>query len=419
MDASPLKLIPISGYGGGRFQVPGGKKAGGFGLESVLIHRRIMLSSGFQIFRQGSAAVSQTIQAALQQAEAFLRVGKTAEVRQIAAWVAAKVGLGNPLEAVEAMRRAALLDPTSAEVALSHSRALAAAGLFDAAIAVLDDLIEAGHGNDAVVAWRGKLVSTPCFPGLQGAHAPERQVYMSAVVHMLGGTGLPVSILEVGTFMGASMVTWARAIEHFAGGIGEICCVDPWESADLSQYGEGMAADLQCGVAYRVFLNALAFVPEGIKVTERRGFSDQVLPSLAGRTFDIIYIDGCHLHPEVLHDLQACDTLLAEGGYLCGDDLEVQLHETDAAFVAAHARADFAQDPRSGEGFHPGVTLGVGTFLGPVSVYGGFWVVRKTKDGYRPVEMTGKGLLPYHWPQDFIDRAARAVREAGWLSEVL
>ena len=322
--------------------------------------------------------------------------------------------------AVEALRRAAALQPDSADIAVVLSRALAFLGMVGEAIAVADAQIAAGHGSPPLVQWRDALESGPLFPNLQGSHAPERQVYMSAAVHLLGAIDRPVSILEIGTFMGASMVTWARAIERFAGGIGEICCLDPWEGADASQYGTAMSADLQGGTAHRVFRNAARFVPAGITVTELRGFSAEILPTLAGRSFDIIYVDGCHLHPEVLQDLEASDRLLAEGGFMCGDDLELQLHETDSAWVEANGRSDFPADPATGRGFHPGVTLGVGTFFGPVSAFNGFWIMQKTAEGYRPVRMQGaRGLLPYHWPKDFVDLARAAVLKDELLDEVL
>lgn len=316
-------------------------------------------------------------------------------------------------------RRTIELAPDRLDGYLGLCDAMLASGWFEEAMSALDQALARGAGTPAVADLRRRLETRPCFPGLQGIHAPERQVYMSAAVDMLGASGRPVRILEIGTFMGASMITWARAIERLAGGSGEICCLDPWEDADSGQYGTTMAADLKSGAAYRIFRNAVRFIPPGVTVTELRGFSDRLLPTLAGQTFDIIYVDGCHLHPEVLHDLRACDGLLAQGGFMCGDDLEVQLHETDAAFAEAHARNDFMTEPKSGKFFHPGVTLGVGTFFGPVSVFGGFWIMQKTAGGYGPVQMRGRGLLPYHWPEDYVEKARQRVLGDGLLDEVL
>ncbi|WP_173983079.1 class I SAM-dependent methyltransferase [Magnetospirillum sp. SS-4] len=294
------------------------------------------------------------------------------------------------------------------------------AAMFPQAKRLIDEARSSGVDHPAFDDYKEAVDSAPVFFGFQGTHAPERQVYMSAAVHMLGTAGRPISILEIGTYMGASMITWARAIERFSGGIGEIYCLDPWDGADSAQYDDHMAEDIQSGLAYRVFQNATRFVGDGIKVTELRGFSDDILPTLAGMTFDIIYVDGCHLHPEVLNDLRSADALLSIGGFMCGDDLEVQLHELDRELVEANARNDFVLvDGGGGLGFHPGVTLGVGTFFGPVSAFGGFWIMRKTAEGYRPVQMRGKGLLPYHWPQEFVEQARRAVVDAGLLHEIL
>ncbi|MEZ5805251.1 MAG: class I SAM-dependent methyltransferase [Rhizobiaceae bacterium] len=57
-----------------------------------------------------------------------------------------------------------------------------------------------------------------------------------------------------------------------------------------------------------------------------KGLSHDVLPTLAGRTFDAIYIDGGHTADEVYSDAVMCWPLLKVGGVVCFDDYEWRLH---------------------------------------------------------------------------------------------
>lgn len=330
--------------------------------------------------------------------------------------------LGKPEAALPHLKVALENWPSQVKCWWSYIHTMKDLGLFDEARSFVRSSASVIPDDPDIRQLITDLETSPHFPNLQGIHAPERQIYMSALVHRLGDGDTPLSILEVGTFMGASMFTWAKAVELLTNRRAEIICVDPWEAADLGQYDDHMRKGLKDGIAHRVFLNTARMVSGRIKVTEMRGMSFDVLPRLAGRTFDIIYIDGCHLYPEVYQDIQACDGLLAEGGFICGDDLEAQLHEVDAeaAKAKANARIDYTQDPISGRHFHPGVTLGVGQFFGTVSVYRGFWVMRKTSKGYEPVSMKGgRGLLPYHWPKEYQDRAMAGIREDNLLAEAI
>ncbi len=98
---------------------------------------------------------------------------------------------------------------------------------------------------------------------------------------------------------------------------------------------------------------------------------------------------------------------------MCGDDLEAQLHEVDPVAAEANARKDFVTDPKTRKNFHPGVTLGVSQFFGTVSAYRGFWIMRKSGNQYRPVVMSGKCLIPHHWPESYRELAEERILEDG------
>lgn len=327
-----------------------------------------------------------------------------------------------PAQALPYLQVAVAAEPDNIEYHLSVCGALIQLGYMDDALAMARDVLARLGDNPRVRDFILKNETMPWFPAFQGAHAPARQVYMSALIGKLRPLGRPLALLEVGSFMGASLMTWAKSVERLTRHKAEIVCIDPWEGADMAQYDYAGSIDpyLADGTAHRVFRNNLKFMPDRVTVTELRGLSQDVLPRLNGRLFDLIYLDGCHLYPEVLEDLRACDGLLAEGGFICGDDLEQQLHEVDADFAMANARTDAVIPPGRDMLFHPGVTLGVGQFFGPVSAYRGFWVMRKTMGGYQPVSMAGAaGIMPHHWPEEYHEIIRKAVAEDGLLAEIL
>ena len=56
------------------------------------------------------------------------------------------------------------------------------------------------------------------------------------------------------------------------------------------------------------------------------------------------------------------------------------LHEVDGDFARAQTTADWLVDAKSGQGYHPGVTVAVAEGFGQVSSYGGYWLMRRVGD---------------------------------------
>ena len=78
--------------------------------------------------------------------------------------------------------------------------------------------------------------------------------------------------------------------------------------------------------------------------------------------------------------------MVVSGGFLCGDDLEMQLHEVDAKATLENRENDFILDKRTGKLFHPGVACAVDDFFsGRVTSYSGFWIMQKTNSGWKGV----------------------------------
>ncbi len=350
---------------------------------------------------------------------------------------------GDPAAAVTVYRRLLAADPSNPELLNGRAAALIDLGEYAAAEADLAKAIPAApqvavaHINLAIAcfmlgrmtrasesaarafelapdrrdyrdSWQA-LKSLPFFGvglGLQGTHAPERQVFMSAVVDFLKDCAPQLAILEIGSYMGASLLTWGNAIERLHGGTATITCVDPWGLGDTApQYDEAMAAALVSNQAYEVFMHNASLVNERVTVRHIRDLSEGALPPLGDGTFDIVYIDGCHYFREALFDMQEGRRLVKDGGILCGDDLELQAGECGLENARQHAREDYIRDPVSGRYFHPGVTLAVHETFGEVSSFSGFWAMRKQGVTFSRVSLaSARGVAPPHWPDQSLAR---------------
>lgn len=258
----------------------------------------------------------------------------------------------------------------------------------------------------------------PYFAGeTQGVQGNAmRHPFMAASVSLLGTLGRRVRLLEVGSYAGFSALTWAEAITKFCPDGGDILCIDPWvgyydekvlalaQSKGTSQQGLiAMSDDRHMDFVYDLFRHNISYANRGkVAVRHIRGSGVETFPYLRERHFDLVYIDGRHLYDDVLADLKGAENLVAPGGYLCGDDLEAQLHEVDRDAARANADRHSLTDAKSGTLYHPGVTLAVADYFGgPVSNYHGYWIMRRSDDGksYSPVELRqAPTIIPKHFP---------------------
>jgi len=273
-------------------------------------------------------------------------------------------------------------------------------------------------GNAAVKKLHRDFASQPHMFGesaIQGAHAPARQIYMSAAVDFLKDTEPPLKILEIGSYMGASLLTWAQAARRLYGQEAEILCIDPWGDTGVGQYQAAVQKAFENQIAYEIFQHNVKVARRtyGIPVTSMRAASREALPFLASASFQLIYVDGGHYYEDALYDITECHRLLKSGGIICGDDLELQVHQCDPGFLCANKEIDFVADA-DGVEFHPGVTLAVAEFFGEVSVFNGFWAMSKNTDGsYGPVDFKeARGMLPDHWPGNLKELARTQVTES-------
>lgn len=260
----------------------------------------------------------------------------------------------------------------------------------------------------------------PYFPpGLFGIQSsPERYIYMQATVHLLAQIRpkQTLRILEVGSWVGASALTWLDALDRYTGGNGEVWCCDLWEPylevpperaahalGELPAEDVGLAMDVaaKAGVAQALFDYNVGRAGGKGRVIQLKGDSGKVLAGLGAEQFDLVYIDGDHRMEPVRRDVAEAKRLVRRGGIVSGDDLEHQLHEVDEAFARAQTTADWLVDPKTGQGYHPGVTVAVADGFGKVSAYGGYWLMRRLGDGFQPVDLSGRPVrVPPHVPVD-------------------
>jgi SAM-dependent methyltransferase len=257
-----------------------------------------------------------------------------------------------------------------------------------------------------------------------GRENAMRHLWLTATVSLFAGRAAGLRVLEVGSWMGASVLTWGAAIDRFIAGDGEILSVDTWApylaADDINQDGSYRVMDRAAAVdlAYAVFRHNASCVPKKVRVDHLRGKSKDVLAMLRDRAFDIVYIDGSHYYADVAADLAEGKRLVADGGILCGDDLEQQATEIDEAFARANLDRDTVFDPKTRKPYHPGVTLAVAEALGPVSAYTGFWAMRRQGEGFVTVDLAGATpFLPPHFSDDFRKTVLEWARTSGFFQK--
>ena len=192
-------------------------------------------------------------------------------------------------------------------------------------------------------------------------------------------------VLEVGCWAGMSLLAWHNAFE----GRARLIAVDNWEPYwpdDIGALHKTMNEVAKSGEILSLFLYNMKSSGIASRVHIRRGDSRIVLEAMESDSVDLVYIDGDHRYECIVVDIRNAMRLIRIGGIICGDDLEVQLHEVsnkDEHENACYSGKDFLE---SG-GYHPGVTQAVGEIFGPVSCFDGVWAMQRlSADNWGPVK---------------------------------
>lgn len=151
---------------------------------------------------------------------------------------------------------------------------------------------------------------------------------------------------------------------------------------------------LSSGKNFELFMHNIKAAGHNDIIIPFKGWSNELLPLLGNEKFDLVFIDGSHTYASVLKDINNSVSLVTEGGIICGDDLELQLSQLDVEHAKKHTKMDYIIDPKTKIYYHPGVSLAVAEFFGEVSVWKGFWAIRKKEKNWEKVELSNK--FPEH-----------------------
>ena len=133
-------------------------------------------------------------------------------------------------------------------------------------------------------------------------------------------TASPIAALEIGSWQGGSATWLLDKVVSKRGG--RLTCIDTFEGS--SEHAELMA---KLGDSLEVlFDNNIRRTGHGELVRKLTGYSQEVLPTLDGETFDFIYIDGAHEAKFVIQDLILSWRLIKSGGCLLLDDIPFTFH---------------------------------------------------------------------------------------------
>lgn len=242
--------------------------------------------------------------------------------------------------------------------------------------------------------------------------APIRHLFMIGVIWFLNKNKSTINILEIGSWFGASTLSWAQGLINYSKKNSSITCIDAWQPFfDMShhedeQYAKEMEQLLESDFAYNIFLHNMGTLKNKIKNQHFRGQSENILPQLKDCIYDVVFIDADHTYLPVKKDIKESLRLVSEGGIICGDDLNLQLHEIDKEYALKNKHKDFIQDPKTQKNFHPGVTLAVFEEFGEVSSWGGFWGMQKINGGWQKFSLKKMEIVyPKHFNEDHLKKA--------------
>ena len=146
----------------------------------------------------------------------------------------------------------------------------------------------------------------------------------------------PVRILEIGSWEGRSALFFLNYLP-----LSHITCVDTF-GGNVEHHLDAYFAALAPKAEAQFDVNLAQFAD---RVEKRKGSSATVLPELgiAGRRFDLAYIDGSHMAADVYRDAALTWPLMKSGGVILFDDYAWDLMDTESerpklgvdAFLAA------------------------------------------------------------------------------------
>ncbi|HEX2216827.1 MAG TPA: class I SAM-dependent methyltransferase [Xanthobacteraceae bacterium] len=132
----------------------------------------------------------------------------------------------------------------------------------------------------------------------------------------------PARVVEIGSWEGRSALFFLNYLPK-----AQMVCIDTF-GGNVEHHQDDYFARLVPDIEARFDANVAAF---GSRVEKFKGPSSIVLPQLgiAGRRFDIAYVDGSHFATHVYSDAVLTWSLMAPGGIVIFDDYEWDIMEEE------------------------------------------------------------------------------------------
>lgn len=246
------------------------------------------------------------------------------------------------------------------------------------------------------------------FPG-----SPARTAMLPSLIEMLASSIIReegMRILEIGSMAGSSAMAMGYAVGRYSKHKGKVFCIDVWDTMDKVGFNTKTVniPNTYCLNMYEVFSYNIRISELSDIIVPFVGRSEHILPALKDNYFDLIYIDGQHTYDAVMLDISHAKRLIAPGGVICGDDLELQFEECPQDELEQFAHLDDCRSPKLGIVYHPGVTLAVHQTFGRAKTFLGMFAFRKeSEQDFSPVDLSA---LPRRIPAFFPERE-RAITE--------
>lgn len=232
---------------------------------------------------------------------------------------------------------------------------------------------------------------------------PVRYALLADLVRQVLRGKASVRILEVGSWAGASAITFATVIRELGISDGKIICIDQWGkyfvAQDKSLHYKCMDAAIAQGEIQKLFRHNITACGVGDMVEIKQARSCEALPELESGSYDLVYLDGSHKKDDVLCDLQQAKRLVRSGGVICGDDLELLKSQLDSGAhqVELDRGTDYVVDPKTGVSYHPGVTEAIAIMFDGVWQERGLWCVERFGERWSsPSFQAGNLEIPPH-----------------------
>lgn len=168
-----------------------------------------------------------------------------------------------------------------------------------------------------------------------GRHSVKKRNF--SIFDDVGSTFNPKIVIEIGSWEGASTISWAEQSDF-------VICIDTWLGSVEHYENEMMFNDGQ--QFFKVELSNTEWSRDRLEREDgypsiyrtfvdnvrRNGYEDKVLPitidcsqgyiilEKAGIKADIVYIDAAHDYDSVVNDLIKSYSILSDVGHVCGDD---------------------------------------------------------------------------------------------------